>query len=151
MRSTRNRGGEKGVGGNHVVETTITTFKLSTAAMAVSMIGNVILLWAVPAEQPVFTVRGPPTIALVVSWAGMWASLVVCGVWSLLTLQEHGNPTDDRFYRGNRVVYLLKLFSADHDELTSYEQRLQLALQALVFGTVVALIPLLTKFGIISR
>lgn len=151
MQNTRNTGGESGLGGNHVVETTMTIFKLSTAAMAVSMIGTVVLAWASPVEQPEFTIRDPPTIALIVSWAGMWASLVVCGVWSLLTLKRHESPTGERFYRGNRAVYLMKLFSADHDELTSYEQRLQLAIQALVFGTVVASIPLLMKFDIIGR
>lgn len=102
-------------------------------------------------ELPVYTIRDPSTIALIVSWAGMWMSLIACGVWSLLTLKRRESPTGERFYRGNRAVYLLKLFSADHDELTSYERRLQLAVQALVFGTVVASIPLLMKFDIIGR
>ncbi|SFS67669.1 hypothetical protein SAMN04488556_2064 [Halostagnicola kamekurae] len=118
-------------------------FVASIGSFVLSTMGLIALGWWLPADAPKFSVGDPPVLALLGSWVGMWASPLAYSSWSFWQLRgmtvERSRPRSrNPLVRGYQ---LLALVSADLDELTPYEKRLQLTVQSFLLGAIVLVGP----------
>lgn len=115
-----------------------TIFIASVGSFVLSSISLAALSWWLSENEPEFSLSDPPVLAILGSWVGVWASLLAYSTWSFwqlrrMTIERSRPRSRNPLVRGYQ---LLSLVSADVDELTEYEKRLQLTVQSFILGTI---------------
>jgi len=117
-------------------------FVVALLSLVLTIVGTGALMYSMPGK-PTFTATDPPTIALVISWVGTWVSMLCYNVWSVWQLRRM--PVDSPAFTSRTLagkpVFLLGLVFADTDDLTAYEERLQLTVQSLLLWIVLLVVP----------